>query len=174
MANTFVGRCSATFAANRSMVSLFNASASVVIRVYRIWAVNAQIADVTGTVSSMEIQMLTGRSGAGTAGDVSKMDSSAAALDGSVYLEYNNGANLTAGDTIRRFTVSTDEVTVAGWTNQCWWKSYVLGVVWDAGYGDTAIQPITLRQNEGVHVKNTGGATGGIFQMCMEFTQASS
>jgi len=150
------------------------ASASKVIRVYRIWSVNSNRTEVTGAITLMEIQMLVLRFGSGTAVNVTKMDSSAAALDASVYVEYDNGANLTAGNTVRREYQATDELTISGWVTQSLLKFYPLGLIWDAGYGDDNVQPLTLRQDEGVHVKNTGAATGGVFQFCMEFTQSAS
>jgi len=155
------------------MLSIFNASASKVIRVYRIWSVNSRIATVTGAITLMEIQMLAARSGSGTAVDVTKMDSSAAALDASVYVEYNND-HLIAGNTVRRVYQATDELIPNGWATQLLLKFYPLGLIWDAGYGDDNVQPLTLRQDEGVHVKNIGAATGGVFQFCMEFTQSAS
>jgi len=155
------------------MLSIFNASASKVIRVYRIWSVNSNRTELTGAITLMEIQMLVLRFGSGTAVNVTKMDSSAAALDASVYVEYNND-HLIAGNTVRRVYQATDELVPNGWATQFLLKFYPLGLIWDAGYGDDNVQPLTLRQDEGVHVKNTGAATDGVFQFCMEFTQSAS
>lgn len=172
MADTYISLASAVaVSASKSMMSLYNASASAIIKVYRIWMLNSRITTLTGGISLFEIQMLTDRSGSGSAVTAtSKMDSAAADLDAGVYVETAH-AGLTAGNTIRRIMSSTDEVKLSSLGHSTILSFPTFAILWDAGYGDTYVQPLTLRQNDGVHLKHTGAASAGSMDVTFEFTQ---
>ena len=173
MPNTFITTIqNCAPASNKSMLSIFNADATKIIKVYRIWLINTKISAIGGAMTTLEIQLLTNRTNAGTAvTSTHKMDSTTTALSASVYCETNNGANIVAGNTLRRILINSDESKVSTSDNSSWNGTSFGGLIWDSGYGNSVVQPITLRQTQGIHVKNTGGATAGGFDLSMEFTQ---
>jgi len=48
-----------------------------------------------------------------------------------------------------------------------------LSILWDAGYGDSNVQPLTLRQNEMLVLYNTVGAAG-LVDIWIEFTDEAA
>lgn len=149
------------FAANKSMISVFNGSGSgKVIRVYRIWALNNQLVAVTGVLTNLEIRRITASSG-GTdlASLVAKHDSTSAALPSQVAVATN--ATVTPSTLFRRVLWSTDEPAANAAVTMDELETIVpLACIWAMGYADTAVEPITLREGYGVAVLNTGGAIG--------------
>ena len=45
-----------------------------------------------------------------------------------------------------------------------------LNIIWDAGYGDANVQPLTLRQSQMAMVYNVSGAAG-LLDTWIEFTK---
>jgi hypothetical protein len=158
------------FAANKSMISIFNGSGSgKVIRVYRIWALNNQLVAVTGVLTNLEIRRITASSG-GTdlASLVAKHDSTSAAIPAEVLISTN--ATVTPSVLYRRVIWSTDEPAANATVTMDELQTLVpLACIWSLGYADSSTDPITLREGYGVTVMNTGGATGQA-DFIMEFT----
>lgn len=173
MANpTFQAFCEdVTWTANKSMISLWNASTKV-IRLYRIFYYNTRYAAVTGATVLLNLEMLTSRTLAGTSANVVQHDTDDPALDASVYVETNALLNWEASP-IQRFLVSTDELTAAEATIDCFHNVMPFGTLWDCGYEDAEVQPLTFRQDEGVHLRAMS-TTQGYGDFIFEFTQADS
>jgi hypothetical protein len=45
-----------------------------------------------------------------------------------------------------------------------------LNYIWDAGYGDANVQPLTLREGEGISVKCETSTTAGYLDVAFEVT----
>lgn len=156
--------------ADKSMISIWNASTKVV-RVYRIFYWNTRYAAITGVAVMLQLNLITGRAGAGTGATVLKHDSDDPALDGSVYVE--TGATVTSGSTIQRFGISCEELTAAEATLDCFHNVMPFGTLWDCGYEDAEVQPLTFRQDEGMQIK-CETTTQGYGDYMIEFTQADA
>jgi len=174
MAATYRGVVVGTaFAANKSMLTLFNGSGSgLVLRVKRIWMLNNQTAAVTGVLTTMEIRRISASTG-GTAGGVVKHDSSSAGLPSQVTITTGATDTLTSDPALMRFMWSNDEPATGSLTNDESECIPALACVWDCT-GDSDLEPLVLRQNEGVSVRHTGSTTVGVADVIIEFTAATS
>ena len=174
MAATYRGVVVGTaFAANKSMLTLFNGAGSgVVLRVKRIWMLNNQTTAVTGVLTTMEIRRISASTG-GTAGGVVKHDSTSPNLPAQVTLTTGATDTLTGDPALMRFMWSNDEPATGALTNDETECIPALACVWDCT-GDPDLEPLVLRQGEGVCVRHTGSTTVGVVDVIIEFTSSSS
>jgi len=158
------------YASGKSMLGIFNAAASVkMIKVWRIWVLNNGTAAVTGVLTTFQLQLSTAQS-AGSAITPVKHDSANAAIDANVAIA--SGATVTDGNLLRQILYSNDEAIASGATQDEWELLVPLNCVWDSGYGDSNIQPITLRSSDqGFHVKHSGTSAVGSCDIFAEITQ---
>lgn len=163
-------------AANKSMLGIINAAGtSKVIRVYRIWIMNNYTAAAyTGVLSNVGIYQMTGLVvGTGAAVTPVKHDTASGALDANVGI-FAGGTVSGEGNLLRWLAYSYDEPAVGGATADEFGMLVPVALYWDTGYADTRLQPITLRSDEGIHIKWITNVTVGTVDLMMEFTQASS
>ena len=173
MANTYtIAATGVSFAANKSMIGIFNGSGSgQVIRVYRIWLLNNQTVAVTGVMTNIELRRLTAGSG-GNAITPTKHATANPSLPAQIITA--SAMTVTESDLLRRFIWSTDEpVANATATIDELETLPVFGTIWDAGYADANVEPLVLREGQGISVKNIG-ATVGIVDAFIEFTSGAS
>ena len=173
MAETFTALATGvTYGNLKSMLGLFNGGAATkVLRVYRMWQLNNNTAAVIGVMATMQVQFSSAQSSGTTITPV-KHDSTNANLEAAVLCAH--GATVTDSALLRQYLFSNDEAAASGATMDEWELLVPLNCVWDAGYGDSNVQPLTLRAGQGVHIKcatNTVVASADLF---MEFTQAAS
>lgn len=167
---TFVALGSAIALANlKSMLAIFNASASNVIRVHRVSLINAQSTSVTGVVATFELRRLSASSG-GTTITPQQCDTGDT-LDGSVTVRTNG--TFTEGGVIHRVAWSSDEYG-AGTLDQEGYDHAVQVAHPFWGRRDLGEEPIILRQNEGLHVKCATNTTAGSWDVLMIFSQVSA
>lgn len=160
------------FASNKSLLSLFNGAGSGrVLRVYRVWALNHQTAAVVGVMTAIELRRITASSG-GTAQTPIKHDTNSATLPAQVTAA--TGPTDTVTDLFRRVLWSGDEPGVGTGTNDEWECLPENGKLWDAGYGDTTVEPITLREGQGISLRQPGANTIGVIDVMIEFTNAAT
>ena len=172
MANTWtVYAQGVSFAANKNMLAILNAGTRV-LRIRRLGFLNNQTAAVTDVVCLGEIRRY---SGAGLTGQTAvpaiAHDSTNTALQ-SVTIG-TGGTPSGTSELLRRYLWSSDEPAVSGATVDELECLVPLNVLWDAGYGDANVQPLTLRQNEMLCLFNTGGAAG-LVDVWMEFTDEAA
>lgn len=161
------------FAATTTLAGIINAGANV-LRIRRVGMLNYQTAAVTGVICSGELRHYnTTFSWTPTAVSPVKHDSGNAALT-SVTCGYG-GSPSTSGatDVLRRIIWSSDEPAASTATSDEWECLVPLNIIWDAGYGDSNVQPLVVRQNEGFTYYNTAGAAG-IVDIWIEFTDEAS
>jgi hypothetical protein len=158
-----------TFALNKTLLGIFNGSGSgKVIRVYRVWALNNGVTAVTGVLTNMELRGISAGSG-GVAITPMKHDSQSEALPAQVVVSTN--MTVTATSLYRRLVWSNDEAAAnAAATLDELETIPALTCLWDVGYDDVNIEPITLREGYGLALINTGNTAVGSVDVFMEIT----
>ncbi len=160
-----------TLAANKCILGVFNGSGSGrIVRVYRVWCLNNQVAAVTGVVNTIELRRTSTGSG-GTAITPVKHDSSSENFPAQVVVSSNQSVT-TSSLFIRQFwssdepaagTISTDEILTIP----------AMGLIWDVAYNDSNVQPLVCREGEGAALMNIT-STVGIMDVFMEVTLEST
>ena len=152
------------------MLDVFNATASAkIIKVYRGYWFNNGVSAVTGVLTTAQVTRTTTGTGGTTVTPV-KHDSANAALDANTTCGTNRAP--TATDIFRRFLFVNEEPVVAGVTQANWLTLVPFAEVWNAGYGDTVIQPLTCNngENAGVQLLHSGSSAVGSADLELEFT----
>jgi hypothetical protein len=160
------------FVAGGVMAGILNGGAKV-LRIYRIGFINNQTTGVSGVICAGEIRKYTG---AGYSGQTSVTpiahDTGASAGLTSVTAGHS-GTPTGTPLVMRRYTWSSDEPAASTATSDEWECLIPLNIVWDVGYGDSTVQPLTLRQNESLIIWNVTGAVG-LLDCWIEFTSADT
>lgn len=157
------------FVATAHMLLCWNADAAKVVKIRRVWILNCHTASITGVVTTFELRKLSARTSGGTTVTPTTHDSTNTQLpDADIYFEH--GGTYTNSDLLRRVIWSNDEVAVSGATWDEWETIIPMMCVWDAGYGDSNVQPLTLRQNQGFTVYHAGSTTVSSVDIMMEIT----
>lgn len=172
MAQTFTAYNQAVvFAAAKNMGAVLNQHASEVLKIRRVGLLNAQTAAVVGVVCQLEMRAY--QAGgvnltAPTAVTPITHDTANTAPTTAVY----GYAGTIAGTalTLRRVFWSSDEAAISTATNDELETYVPLNIIFDAGYGDSNVQPLTLRQDQMALVYNTTGAVG-LLDTWIEFTK---
>ena len=150
-----------TNANGREVAELFNADATVIVRVRGIWLIPTMTA-ITGVNIGFDINQITA---VGTTGSTTvtprKLDQNAAALDADITARYGSTAGATLGF--------------------LYWQCYFFNDETNASTGFLAYQnqlpslgrdivEIVLRQNQGIQVKQSVAATVGLTGALIYFT----
>lgn len=152
-------------AANKYMATLFNTTATRLVRVFGVWVYVNQITAVAGIVDELEFKRITART-VGTSVTPVANDSNDT-LTAGITASHNDSA-VTDGGVLHRFMRATEEQPVAApattatthaqdWLFRMNDPDY--SRVWISTPG---LKPLTLRQNQGVAVKNITGTIGSI------------
>lgn len=162
-----------TFGNVKHMLSLFNGSGSGrILRVYRVWTLNNQTVGVTGVLTTFALRRTQAQSG-GTAVTPTKHDSNSSSLPAQVLCAAGATVTNTSDTELRRWMWSNDEPTVSAATSDELECIVPLNCVWDST-GDSNIEPITLREGQGLTVQHTGSSAVGLADIFIEFTDAAS
>jgi hypothetical protein len=174
MAQTYtVSIVGATFASGKSMLGLFNGSGSSrILRVKRIWVLNNQTSGVTGVLTTFELRKISSQSG-GTSQTPVKHDTNSENIPAQVLSATGPTVSDTSDAVLRRFMWSNDEPAVSTLTNDETECIVPLSCVWDST-GDSDIEPIVLREGQGISVKHSGSSAVGVCDIFIEFTMAST
>lgn len=163
----------ATFASNKSMLTLFNGSGSGrILRVKRVWFLNNQTVAVTGVLTTMELRRISASSG-GTAASVVKHDTASESMPAQVTTTTGATDTLTGDPAYMRFMWSNDEPASGALTNDESECIPLLATVFDAT-GDSDLEPIVLREGQGLSVRHTGSSAVGVADVLIEFTMAAT
>lgn len=163
-----------TYASAKYMIDVFNSSSSArYIRVYRIYMFNNGTATVTGVLTQIQVK----RSSAASSG--TSITPVAHSL-GSSSLDANTtagtGRTVTSSSIFRQILFQNDEPAVTTLDMDALLTLVPYAEIWNAGYGDSNVEPLTCRasNNEGVCVQQPGTNAVGTCDMEMEFTDAAS
>lgn len=172
MAQTFTAYNQAVvFAASKNMGAVLNGHASEILKIRRVGLLNAQTAPVVGVICQLEARAYqAGSPGltAPTAVTPTSHDTTNTAPTTATY----GYAGTIAGTalTLRRVFWSSDEAAISTATSDELETFVPLNIIFDAGYGDSNVQPLALRQNQMFLVFNTTGAVG-LLDTWIEFTK---
>lgn len=174
MAATFtLAAIGATFANGKHMCSLFNGVGSGrVLRLYRVWILNNQTAAVTGVLTTLGLRRTSAQSG-GTVITPTKHDSASSNLPAQVLAATGATVTNTSAVEYRRFMWSNDEPAAATGSSDELECFVPLNNIWDST-GDANVEPITLREGEGVTLHHSGTTAVGLCDIFFEFTDAAS
>lgn len=169
---TFTGYYSGVaFAATKIMGGVLNSHASEVLKVRRVGLLNGQTAAVTGVLCNLEMRLSTAVSSWSSPTTITPTshDSTNTAPTTATY---GHAGTLTATNTftLRRTNWSSDEAAVSAATMDELECLVPLNILFDAGYGDANVQPLTLRQNQIGYCYNVSGAAG-LLDTWIEFTK---
>jgi hypothetical protein len=160
------------YASSKDMLNVFNATASArIIRAYRAYFFNNGTGAVTGVLTTLQIRRITTAS-AGTAVTPVKHDTNSGALDANTTC--GTGQTVTGTDIFRRLVWSNDEPTVSAATQDEWELLVPFAEVWNAGYGDSNIEPIVCRATQGFEIFHSGASAVGTADAEIEFTDAAT
>lgn len=156
------------FVAGGVMAGIMNAGART-IKIRRIGFINNQTVAVTGVVCAGEIRYYTTATWTGqtTVAPIAH-DSTNSVLD-TVQAGYAGTPGGGETNVIRRYTWSSDEPKLTTAQNNEWECLIPLNIIWDAGYGDSNVQPLTLRATQSLIIWNVTGAAG-LVDVWIEFT----
>ncbi len=176
MANTWTAIATAVTHSTTAKVylQLFNAGTRV-LRVYRVWMINANITAVTGVNCPMQLGRITTAASGGSPSTITPVphDSTNSALSSVTCNSGNTTATLTG--VYRRFTYSTDEFAVGAFKVDNLQGVPRFALYWDGGYGDTNVLPIVLPQNHGLVMYSAGIASAaGNADVIFEFTDSAT
>jgi hypothetical protein len=172
MAQTFTAYYQGVaFAAGKNMAAILNTHATEILKIRRIGLLNSQTAAVTGVLTQLELRFYpaTATLATPTAVTPTSHDSTNTAPASATY----GHAGTPGGSTpvvLRRIFWSSDEAAISSATSDEFETYVPLNIIFDAGYGDSNVQPLTLRQNQMVSVYNTVGAAG-LLDVWIEFTK---
>jgi hypothetical protein len=168
-----LGAIGATFASNKSMAGLFNGAGSGrVLRVYRVWVLNNQTAAVTGVLTTFTLRKTSAQTG-GTAIVPTKHDTASATLPAQVASATGATVTLTGDVALRAFVWSNDEPSASTGTSDEFETLIPLNCVWDST-GDANIEPIVLREGQGISVHHSGSSAVGLCDVFVEFTNSAT
>jgi len=160
------------FASAKDMLNVFNGGASTrVIRAYRGYQFNNGTAAVAGVLTTIQVRRITSAS-AGTTVTPVAHDTASSALN--VNTTAGTNQTTTGTDIFRRLVWSNDEPTVSAATMDEWELLVPFAEIWNAGYGDTNIEPIVCRAGFGFEIFHSGATAVGSNDFEIEFTDAAS
>jgi hypothetical protein len=160
------------YASSKDMLNVFNGTSSArIIRVYRGYWFNNGTAAVTGVITTGQVRRITAAS-AGTAVTPVKHDTNSSNLDANTTCGTNQ--TTTGTDIFRRFLFVNEEPIVAGTTQANWLTLVPFAEIWNAGYGDTNVEPVTCRATQGFQLFHSGTSAVGTADLEIEFTDAAT
>jgi hypothetical protein len=166
--------CSQTvaFASGKSMIDVFNATGSArIIRVYRMFQWNNTVTAISGSLTIMTIRRITAAS-SGTTVTPIKHDTNSSSLDANTTC--GTGRTVTGSDVFRKYLWAAEEPVLTAVAQPNWELLIPNAEVWNAGYGDTNIEPLVCRAVQGVELRQEGSLAVHSNDFEIEFTDAAS
>lgn len=158
------------FAAGKNMAAILNEDATELLKIRRAGLLNAQTAAVTGQLCQPEAQVLRGTATLSghtpitpTKHDSNNTDPAAAQIG-------HAGTPGGTAATLRRIFWSSDEPAISAATLDELETLVPMNIIFDAGYGDSNVQPLTLREDQMFMIYNNTGAAG-LLDTWIEFTR---
>jgi hypothetical protein len=158
------------FAASKVMAGILNTHATELLKIRRAGLINMQTGAVTGVQCTLELRKYTATatlSGGSSVTPVPHDTTNTAPASASYSHTSTPGGT---SNLLRRLWWSSDEPSVAGSTIDELETNPFLNTVWDSGYADANVQPLTLRQDESFVIFCTSG-TAGLVDLWIELTK---
>lgn len=151
-------------AANKYMATLYNTSATRKVVIKRIYILNHQFAAATGVLLEGEVRRISART-AGTAVTPVAEDLNDT-LSAGITADTLSTA-VTDSSLLRRYIIANEENLLTTWNMNNAQGLNAYGLVYEAPAGGRGL---TLRQNQGISVKNITASTVGSTTVIIEFT----
>jgi len=151
----------------KSMLGILNGHGSNIIKIWRVWLYPNTTA-VTGVTMEFALRFLSALS-SGTAVTAVAHNTANVAKD-LTSITIVTGGTATATNTVASFLVSSEEPLVSGAVNQNLQCFYPFAILWDNGVGDSNVQPLTLRNGQGLDLQCTTNSVAGNFDVIFEIT----
>jgi len=160
------------FAANKNMMAILNLHAAEIIKIRRLGILNSQTGAVTGVLCSMEFRLYPATASLSAPTAITPVTHDSTNTLPASYTLGTLGTPATTGtaQALRRIFWSSDEAAISTATSDELETYVPLNIIFDAGYGDANVQPLTLRQNQMACLYNISGAAG-LLDIWMEFTK---
>lgn len=140
-------------ATGKNLLLIQNATGSgVVIALRRLCLSNVQTGSVSGGNGLLILGRYTGVYSAGTGLTFVTMDTNNTALPAGVTVN-TNGTMALSLEVFRQQTIFTDELGASDATGDFLNAVPKFSVVWDSGYTESDIQPLTIREGEGITLR---------------------
>lgn len=177
MAQTYTISTNQQLGNNKTLLTIFNGSGSGrIIRVYKIWCLHNPFAAATSTLTKIHIIRTTANSsGTDIKSSLVKHQTANENMPSQVAIKHSS-TDTTSGDPIRQVTWSVNTPASIGIQNTIgeWQSVYSLSRVFEAGYYNSTLEPIVLREDQGIVIKQPGTNTNGFVESIIEFTMESS
>lgn len=156
------------------LFSIFNGSGSGrIVRIRRAWILNNQLTGITGVLENYSIYKISTDTSGGSASTLtaSKHDTLSENIPAAITIKTGNTSNGTAV-LLRRNYFSGDEPATNTALNLDKMEAIVpWNIVWDVGYGNSNVQPLTLREGQGFSIVQPAIASStGNIDIFVEFT----
>lgn len=154
---------------NKSMISIFNADATLLAKIHEIYVVNVQTAAVTGVTGVFELRRITSHSG-GTLLTPTSMDTTDV-LDSDITVRTGSTVGGESADLIWRSLFSTDDWGPGTLDTES--NDHIFQTMHPvfSRKTDSGTKSLVLRQNQGLTVKFATNSTAGTFDLFLVFTQ---
>ena len=161
----------------KDIIDVFNLAGSTrIVKIYRAWHVNSVVAAITATTTYTVLQVRRTNSIAGGSGltPVSH-DSANGALSGSIDAGTNSTLGFPANSILRQYVMSNDNASPNVDLGIDAWQAMIqMQEIWNSGYGESNVQPIVCRAEEGFALYQTAAITMSVGSMVsdaeIEFT----
>lgn len=154
---------SVAFAQNKQHISIFNASGTgKVVKVRKLFAVDLQTGAVTGVVSRFDVKRITAAF-AGTTATANPMDTNNAALPAGVTVRTNG--TVTEGNLLFPWITTSEEETQLQTLSKAMYQAATNMLI-----EGPEVQELTLREGQGLTVKQITNTIVGLFGWIVVFT----
>ena len=177
MADTWTAMAAgAAPAQNKYMLGLFNGAGSGrIFRVYRVYIIGVQSAAITGVNLTFQLRLTTATTiGTGTTITPVAHDTNNTALPAQLLVSTAT-QTVTDSSIFRVWQWSSDEAAIDTASQDEVQLLMPYCLYWEAGaYDSVNIQPIVLREGQGLTIKQTVNSTVGAADYVFEFTNAAT
>ena len=178
MAQTYTISTYSQLGSNKTMLAIFNGAGSGrVIRVYKVWTIHNPLLAVTSTLTVLNLERLSNVTGGNSlTSSVDRHDTTSESISSISQITITDSSTITASSTIRQIVWSANTPASIGAQNTIGelQSIYSLMRVFEAGYYNANLEPLVLREGEGIGIRQPGANTNGFIESIIEFTMSNS
>lgn len=162
-------------ASNKQYLQIFaTASNTQIIKIRRIWLISLQTAAITGVISTtLSLGSFSTIASGGTPSTITPVahDTTNPSVNANITINHSNTTNGTAVNVFKTMVFSSEESAISSFRIENFYNGGQTALFWDAGYEDSAIDPLTIPASTagGIAVYGTFSAAGSLDVAC-EFT----
>jgi hypothetical protein len=155
---------------DKNLLAINNATGSgKLIKIYRIWVINNGTGTVSGGMTGILLGRMAAVSSGGTAINFQPHSSCVTANSATPFTGISavSGATTITGTIateLRRVFKATDELTAASGTMEEIQLVRPWAVIWDTGYADSNVEPLVIRENQGILLRTDSAPANTVGQ----------